>query len=163
MKILYLHGLDSFLQDDRREVLEKKAEIYAPTLDYKAGGKNLFNQLITDYKQVNAIIGSSAGGLITYYLAQILNKPCLLFNPALPFKKDLPFEVSFDKNYQKLMQIVLGFQDEIIPYHESLKIIFEDITETQNIDIHIINQMKHSYDIHIFSKEFEFFLNKVEF
>ena len=69
MKILYLHGLDSFLQEDRREVLLEYAQIEAPVLDY-LNAPNLFQQLINEYKDVNAIIGSSAGGLIAYYLAQ---------------------------------------------------------------------------------------------
>ena len=33
MKILYLHGLDSFLQEDRREVLLEYAQIEATVLD----------------------------------------------------------------------------------------------------------------------------------
>ena len=59
------------------------------------------------------------------------------------------------------MQIVLGKQDEVIPYEESLKIISNDISEKQNIEIHIINQMKHSYPISIFKQEISLFFDKI--
>ena len=160
MKILYLHGLDSFLQEDRREVLLEYAQIEAPVLDY-LNAPNLFQQLINEYKDVNAIIGSSAGGLIAYYLAQKLDKHCLLFNPALCHYSKMPFPHFFDKNYLKYMQIVLGKQDEVIPYEESLKIISNDISEKQNIELHIINQMKHSYPISIFKQEISLFFDKI--
>ena len=77
-KILYLHGLDSTLQDDRRAVLAPYGEIVAPVLDYR-NTPDLFSTLVRDYADVTAIIGSSAGGLVAYYLAQALLKPCLLF------------------------------------------------------------------------------------
>ena len=82
MKILYLHGLDSYLQDDRRAVLTPYGEIFAPTIDYR-NAPNLFAELQKEYAEVDVLIGSSLGGLIVYYLAQKLGKPCLLFNPAL--------------------------------------------------------------------------------
>ena len=82
MKILYLHGLDSFLQDDRRTVLSPYGEIFAPTIDYR-NAPNLFAELQTKYASADILIGSSLGGLVVYYLAQKLGKPCLLFNPAL--------------------------------------------------------------------------------
>ena len=34
-KILYLHGLDSYLRADREEVLAPYGEILAPVFDYK--------------------------------------------------------------------------------------------------------------------------------
>lgn len=161
MKILYLHGLDSHLQDDRRAVLEGFAQVEAPVLDY-LNTPNLFSQLVVDYQDVKALIGSSAGGLVAYYLAQKIKKPCLLFNPALCFRERMPFPISFDKNYTNYMRIVIGGQDEVIDPLLSLKILQEDISSVQNIDIHIINQMKHSYPIEIFSQECQFFFQKID-
>lgn len=161
MKILYLHGLNSHLQDDRRAVLEPFGEITSPTFDYLEE-KELFQKLYSDYQYVDVIIGSSLGGLLAYYLAQILEKPCLLFNPALPFREKLPFSHSFNKNYEKYMRIVIGLQDEVIPPYDSLKCISEDITPKQNTEIHLINKMKHSYDISIFSQECLFFFSKIK-
>ncbi|WP_172916245.1 YqiA/YcfP family alpha/beta fold hydrolase [Capnocytophaga canimorsus] len=160
MKILYLHGLDSFLQDDRRAVLQQYATIDAPVLDYK-GTPNLFKKLQETYHDVDAIIGSSAGGLVAYYLAQYLQKPCLLFNPALTFRAEMPIPTAFNKNYKEYMQIVVGGQDKIISAWESIEIIKEDISENQNINIHFTNTMQHSYDIDIFRKEVEFFFTQI--
>ena len=46
-KILYLHGLDSTLQDDRRAVLAPYGEIVAPVLDYR-NTPDLFSTLVRD-------------------------------------------------------------------------------------------------------------------
>lgn len=161
MKILYLHGMDSHLQDDRRAVLEPYAEVYAPLLDYR-NSPDLFSFLQSQYADIHAIIGSSAGGLVGYYLAQQMKKPCLLFNPALPFQNELSFETSFNKNYDCYMRIVIGLQDEIISPWQSLSIIKEDFSKSQNAEIQLINQMKHSYPIEIFSKEVAIFFKNIE-
>ena len=113
MKILYLHGLDSHLQDDRREILQQYGEVYAPKIDYRAT-PNLFHLLQEEYSDIQSIIGSSAGGLVAYYLAQSLRKPCLLFNPALIFRTEMPNYVEFNVSYIEYMRIVIGLQDEII-------------------------------------------------
>ncbi|MFK8266684.1 YqiA/YcfP family alpha/beta fold hydrolase [Capnocytophaga cynodegmi] len=160
MKILYLHGLDSFLQDDRRAVLQQYATIYAPVLDYK-GTPNLFEKLQETYHDVDAIIGSSAGGLVTYYLAQALQKPCLLFNPALTFRSEMPIATRFNRSYTQYMQIVIGLQDEVLPSWQILELLRNDISENQNIEIHLINKMSHSYPIDIFRKETEFFIKMI--
>ena len=81
-KILYLHGLDSHLHADREEVLARYGGIFAPVFDYK-NNPELFTHLCEEYQSIDVIIGSSAGGLIGYFLAQKLQKPCALFNPAL--------------------------------------------------------------------------------
>lgn len=161
MKILYLHGMDSHLQDDRRAVLEPYAEVYAPLLDYR-NSPDLFSFLQSQYADIQAIIGSSAGGLVGYYLAQQMDKPCLLFNPALPFRNETPFFFNFNKNYEKYMRIVIGLQDEIISPWQSIDILKQDFKATQNAEIQLINQMKHSYPIEIFSKEVAIFFKNIE-
>ncbi len=160
MKILYLHGLDSFLQDDRRQVLQRYGEVFAPVLDYK-NTPNLFQTLQKEYTDVEAIIGSSAGGLATYYLAQTMRKPCLLFNPALNFRDEMPIPTDFDLSYFEYMRIVIGLQDEVIDVWQSIEIVKKDISERQNVDIHSINKMKHSYPIEIFQHEVEIFFKKL--
>ncbi|MDO4881089.1 MAG: YqiA/YcfP family alpha/beta fold hydrolase [Capnocytophaga sp.] len=160
IKVLYLHGLDSFLQEDRREVLSQYCQIEAPVLDY-LHSTGLFEQLLEKYKDITAIIGSSAGGLIAYYLAQKLQKPCLLFNPALSHHSQMPFPHFFDKNYTQYMQIVLGRQDEVISYEVSLKILLNDLSEKQDAEVHLINKMQHSYPISIFKQEVSYFFDKI--
>jgi len=160
-KILYLHGLDSCLHEDRREVLQKYGQVIAPVFDYK-NEPQLFSQLCNDYKDVMAIIGSSAGGLIGYYLAQKLHKPCALFNPALSFRSQLPFSPFWDKAYKQYMLLVIGIQDDVIPYEKSLSIAAEEKTPEQTIDIHLIQNMGHLYPIEFFSRELNFFFHRIK-
>ena len=146
MKILYLHGLDSYLQDDRRAVLTPYGEIFAPTIDYR-NAPNLFAELQNEYAEVDVLIGSSLGGLIVYYLAQKLGKPCLLFNPALTYRHEVPFNTQPNLNYRAYMQIVIGLQDDVITPWESLSVLRGDMSPQQNIEIHLFNTMAHTYPI----------------
>jgi len=70
MKILYLHGLDSYLQDDRRTVLSPYGEIFAPTIDYR-NAPNLFAELQTQYASADTLV--------------IRNQYPLTADPTLPF------------------------------------------------------------------------------
>lgn len=159
-KILYLHGLNSFLQEDRRAVLEVGAEVFAPELDY-LNTPNLFEDLLKKYHNVDAIVGTSAGGLVAYYLAQRLSTPCLLFNPAITHRHELPFSVEFNKEYNAYIQVVIGVNDEVIPAGQALKMFLGDIVETTQIEIHLINRMQHKFDISIFEREWKAFCHRV--
>ena len=156
MKILYLHGLDSFLQDDRRNVLSHYGEIFAPTINYR-NAPNLFDELQNQYTSADVLIGSSLGGLVVYYLAQKLGKPCLLFNPALTHRHEMPFNPQPNPDYAAYMQVVIGLQDSVIAPWESLAILREDMNSLPNVTIHLINTMEHSYPIEIFEKEVKYF------
>lgn len=156
MKILYLHGLDSFLQDDRRNVLSHYGEIFAPTINYR-NAPNLFDELQNQYASADVLIGSSLGGLVVYYLAQKLGKPCLLFNPALTHRHEMPFNPQPNPDYAAYMQVVIGLQDSVIASWESLAILREDMNSLPNVTIHLINTMEHSYPIEIFEKEVKHF------
>ena len=156
MKILYLHGLDSLLQDDRRNVLSHYGEIFAPTINYR-NAPNLFDELQNQYASADVLIGSSLGGLVVYYLAQKLGKPCLLFNPALTHRHEMPFNPQPNPDYAAYMQVVIGLQDSVIAPWESLAILREDMNSLPNVTIHLINTMEHSYPIEIFEKEVKHF------
>ena len=156
MKILYLHWLDSFLQDDRRNVLSHYGEIFAPTINYR-NAPNLFDELQNQYASADVLIGSSLGGLVVYYLAQKLGKPCLLFNPALTHRHEMPFNPQPNPDYAAYMQVVIGLQDSVIAPWESLAILREDMNSLPNVTIHLINTMEHSYPIEIFEKEVKHF------
>ena len=159
-KILYLHGLNSHLHADREEVLAHYGEILAPVFDYK-NNPELFIHLCEKYQNIDVIIGSSAGGLIGYFLAQKLQKPCALFNPALNYQHELPFAPFWDKEYKQYMLLVMGIQDEVIPYKESLPIALAEKTTEQQVEIHLIQAMEHSFPIEIFSRELKFFFDKI--
>jgi len=101
------------------------------------------------------------GIFVRVYLAQKLQKPCALFNPALNYQHEMPFAPFWDKKYKQYMLLVMGMQDEVIPYKESLPIALADKTPDQQVDIHLIQNMAHSYPIEIFSQELKFFFDKI--
>ena len=86
-KILYLHGLDSHLTDEKRKILENHFEVVAPQINYREN-ITLFQELseiLTTNKDIEAVIGSSMGGCFSYYLSLYHTLPGLLFNPALVY------------------------------------------------------------------------------
>ena len=100
------------------------------------------------------------GGLVVYYLAQKLGKPCLLFNPALTHRHEIPFNTQPNPNYTAYMQVVIGLQDTVIAPWESLAVLREDMSTLPNVTIHLLNTMEHSYPIEIFENEVKhFFVN----
>lgn len=160
MEILFLHGLSSYLHADRREVLQQFGEIHAPVLDYLKT-PTLFDDLLTQYQSVDAIIGSSAGGLVGYYMAMKLQKPCLLFNPALPFANMLPFSTEIFSGNSCYVQAFLGMKDEVVPYQKSLQILQEQQNICPNMEIHLNASTGHSYPIEVFSMECDFFFKRI--
>lgn len=161
MKILYLHGLDSTLQEDRCTVLSAYGQICAPELDYR-NSPNLLSVLSEEYADVTVIIGSSAGGLVGYYLAQALLKPCLLFNPAMTYQDQVPTKVEPNPHYAAYMQVVIGLQDSVINPWESLEALKNNLQLRQPAEIHLINTMAHSYPIGIFEQEVRKFFEKIK-
>src|SRR5690554_4666971 len=87
MNILYLHGLDSSLNDEKRAILEKYGKVYAPLIDYREDANRVVF-LIDEFKDkdIDVVIGSSMGGFAGYYIADALQRPALLFNPALAYR-----------------------------------------------------------------------------
>ncbi len=160
MNLLYLHGLNSKLHDDRREVLELYPfNIYAPNIDYP-NHPNLLNDLLSEYKDVDLVIGSSAGGLAGYYFSGLIEKPALLFNPALPFRKLIP-KLPILPIRQTLLQVVLGAQDQEVDPFESFKIISKENPENCPIKIHWNHKMGHSLPIGVFKEEVKFFCDNI--
>ena len=84
MKILYLHGLESKLSQEKRAVLERFGEVLAPHLDYYNNPETI-ESILNNYEKegIDVVIGSSIGGFAAYYVSTVLKKPALLFNPAL--------------------------------------------------------------------------------
>jgi len=56
-KILYLHGLDSYLHTDREEVLAPYGEILAPVFDYKNSPKVSDLKVAAQTSYIDLIIG----------------------------------------------------------------------------------------------------------
>ena len=159
--ILYLHGLDSKLSPEKREILQYYGCVIAPDLDY-FNKKNTIDSLYQEFKNQNidVIIGSSMGGFIGFYLSKLLNKPCLVFNPALPYRsvEQIVPMIEFDLN--NFIQIVIGNKDIIVNSKENINYILNNITSDNSISIQIINQLEHQIPVAIFKIEIESFFLK---
>jgi predicted esterase YcpF (UPF0227 family) len=159
-KILFLHGLESLLTDNKRETLLKFAEeVISPTLDYK-NNRDIYQLLIDNYQNgnIDVIIGSSMGGLVGYYLSRKLGIPAMLFNPALPYKS-VPQNIEKDLDSTSLTYIVLGKKDKVIEFNENLALILNNAKDSDSLYIKIINQLEHRIPYEIFTQEaFNFFV-----
>ncbi|MEO8773713.1 MAG: YqiA/YcfP family alpha/beta fold hydrolase, partial [Gelidibacter sp.] len=84
MNILYIHGLNSSLNEEKRLILERYGNVNAPTIAYE-NNPDRIRWLHNRYKdaEINVIIGSSMGGFAGFHLSKLLKVPALLFNPAL--------------------------------------------------------------------------------
>ena len=155
MKILYLHGLDGSLSQEKREVLERYFTVVGPQLDYR-NTLDMFGQLseLVSVEKPNAIIGNSMGGCFAYYLAMEYALPVLCFNPALghrPFEIDLPKLKAADNP----IVFVIGGKDMVVPADKNFAWIRSN--SNPNFVLKWYNSMEHQIDIETFSKEIEAF------
>lgn len=158
-KVLYLHGLNSMLHQDRREVLQSFGlEIFAPSCDYERN-PHLLNDLIEEFHP-DAVIGSSAGGLAGFYFSGLKEIPALLFNPALPFRNYIP-QIPELPQRTKFLQIVIGARDTDVPSMHTFDFLRMEFDKTVPMEIHWINNMEHRIPLSIFQKEVAYFLQQI--
>jgi len=164
MNILFLHGLESKLSDEKRAILENYGTVIAPDLDYKSN-PNVVQNLYDEYKDqdINAIIGSSMGGFAGFYLANSLGICALIYNPALPYRnsvvQNIPLPLS--KKHSPLLRIVLGGQDDVINAADNLNFLSQNFSDLKDCSIEIINELAHQIPIHIFEEQTEAFFERL--
>ena len=122
MNILYLHGLKSKLKKEKRKVLEKYGNVFAPEIDYSSGDAQHL-PILQNYPKTefNVIIGSSMGALNAYIMSNWIGRPALLFNPPLakhPWSLMLPEERFLKADSSK--QILLGAKDKVVDPQETV-------------------------------------------
>lgn len=142
LNVLYFHGLGGgYSEDNEKIILKNLAEgsaILYPTMDYTLmynSGVNpidVYSELkyVKDY--IDVVIGNSMGGFVAFHVAKRLNKPCLLFNPAL-METTMSYkmfgvgleDVEDRGNYN---HIVIGYRDVVVPSNKSLEYL-----KTKNI------------------------------
>ncbi|HEX9980906.1 MAG TPA: YqiA/YcfP family alpha/beta fold hydrolase [Flavobacterium sp.] len=162
MKILFLHGLESQLTDEKRKVLERYGEVIAPDLDYSSDS-NMITTLHQKFgtENIDAIIGSSMGGFTGFYLALQLEKPALLFNPALPYRSVVQNVPEDTGEIKKPVHVVLGKLDPIIKYSDT-----KDFLRQHHMDdivtVTLREDLEHRIPLYIFEEETDaFFKNKI--
>lgn len=163
MNILYLHGLESKLNPDKRAVLELFGSVTAPDMDYHEN-ENVFDDLLklNSVNNFDVVIGSSMGGFMGYYFANTINCPALLFNPALPYRsvpQNIP-ELN-SHNAPSLIHFALGGQDDVIKANDNLKWISEHRILNTDIKICVHKHMEHQIPLGIFGIEVDEFFRQV--
>lgn len=124
--ILYLHGLESKQGGAKVEYLSAHHYVYAPAIKYSE--PNLLEQIISSIEvfKPDVIIGSSMGGYLANELSIKFGIPAILLNPAL---LSPPVRVNInDKKIRlsdKLIVIVLGKFDTVVPYRDTLDLLEE--------------------------------------
>jgi predicted esterase YcpF (UPF0227 family) len=156
MNILFLHGLESKLSVEKRIILEKYGTVIAPDLDYKSN-PNMIDFLYNTYqnKKIDIIIESSMGGFTGYYLAQLLNLPCMLYNPALPYRNTIKQIVptNIPMNHSESMRIVLGGKDNVIKAKDNLLFLAQNSLDKTDYTIVIRKDLAHQIPIVVFAEE----------
>jgi predicted esterase YcpF (UPF0227 family) len=159
MNILYLHGLDSNLSNEKKQILEQFGNVIAPDLDYRSN-PNMIETLFNEYanQNIDLIIGSSMGGFAGFYLSKLLQIPALLFNPALPYRTSVLQNIPIIKNEHKhLLQIVIGNQDDIIRSADNLDFIMKLFPLKNDFRLHLLNELGHGIPVDIFESEVNLF------
>ncbi len=164
MKIFYLHGYQGSLTPEKRDLLESLGELEAPHVDYDQPD-NLFSSLYERVKAggFNVCVGTSLGGIMALFIANHLKLPCLVFNPAVTYidqlRKFVPAPY-FTLENNRIIDVVSGVKDEIIPYKEQLKFVEQLKTLNTSVNHYIEDHVEHGIDYKIFEKYVEGFILK---
>ncbi|HLS31025.1 MAG TPA: YqiA/YcfP family alpha/beta fold hydrolase [Flavobacteriaceae bacterium] len=162
MKILYLHGLDGRLNDEKHQILVNYGKPFAPTIDYRKD-KNSIVRLVEEFKNkdIDVIIGSSMGGFAGYHIAEALQKPALLFNPALA-QRSVPQEIpEYNNLQQNFKRIVLGAQDQVVDPSGTFRFLTDTLATPINYAIHFRQDLAHRIPVSIFEEEVKRFFKQL--
>lgn len=162
MNILYLHGLDSKLSSEKREILERYGEVFAPDLNYYQN-PDAIETILDSYSDVdiNVVIGSSMGGFAGYHVANNLFRPALLFNPALK-KRSVSQNIPGNTNsYNNLKQIVIGQRDEVVSPEDTLLFLSENFNPVTDIHLRLVPRLGHRIPPELFEEEVKSFFEKL--
>lgn len=154
MRLLYIHGLHSKPRPDKDTILEEFADfVFSPEVNYFSQ-KPVFPWLLDECRRqnINALAGSSAGGLMAYCLNKYLGTTALLFNPALKFQSfrtDIiePDATSLRNDY--FNYIVLGEKDQTIPFNQTIRYL-EEKEISKNYEIETLKNLEHRIDLDTF-------------
>lgn len=161
LNILYLHGLDSKLSPEKKAILEKYGKVYAPDLDYYTNPDAIDAILQMNANiEINAVIGSSMGGFAGYYVANVLSRPALLFNPALR-KRSVPQNIPEEDNYNNLKHIVIGQRDEVVSPADTLSFLNENFNPVTDLHLHLVPRLGHNIPVEFFEEKVKEFFGKL--
>ena len=154
MNILYIHGLNGSLSEEKRTILENYGTVYSPSIDYESDNNSIENirRQFVDGK-IDVVMGSSMGGFVGYYLSIALKKPALLFNPALVSRSVFQNVPDYSNPNRSFKRLVLGAKDEVVDPKDTLKFIGERIAENMDYHISLRQDLAHRIPQDIFEYE----------
>lgn len=159
MYILYLHGLNSKLSLEKRNILENYGQVFAPNIDYS---KKYIQPatILNAYKTIefDVVIGSSMGALNTYIISENIGRPALLFNPPLSRYKEVTFSTCFKKRAAP-KQLLLGAKDEVVNPIETIAFIANRLKK-DSLQLNIDPNLEHRIPIVEFETQLHKFFNK---
>ena len=165
MNLRYLHGLESKLSAEKRDIIERYGTVMAPDLDYKSN-PNMIEYLYNTYlnQKIDLIIGSSMGGFAGYYLAQLFNIPSMLYNPALPYRvtveQIIPSQLSM--YHPVSMRIVMGAKDTVIKAKDNLAFLAQHISDKTDYSLIVRKDLEHQIPIEVFEEETKAFFKMLQ-
>lgn len=162
MNILYLHGLKSKLSEEKRRVLEKHGNVFAPDIGYSKEHIQPV-EILQNYPgtEINVVIGSSMGALNGYIISNWIGRPALLFNPPLsthPENLDLPRE-KFARIFSS-KQLLLGAKDEVVDPKKTLAFLSEHLQEDE-LEIKVDPRLGHRIPFELFKQQVSRFFSKL--
>ncbi|MEO7800365.1 MAG: YqiA/YcfP family alpha/beta fold hydrolase [Ginsengibacter sp.] len=166
LKIVYYHGYNSYLPQQRRNILEQYGSLKAPAIDYlKFPSIDLFLKEHAEPASgdTDIFVGSSMGGLTAYHAALRYDIACLLFNPAFYFNNfpivPLPEYKGSKFTRTTMTYIVLGEKDTVVDCDQNLKFIQDYVIEPKTVFTE--PTMEHITPNEIFRKHVENFYNLI--
>lgn len=161
MKAIYIHGLHSNPNPKKVQILEEAGlEVIAPEIDYEKEQGEVYPRIkkLVLEEQVEVLIGSSMGGFISYWLARELNKPALLFNPALYFESMKPFIPKLESPFNPPLFVCSGEKDETVDPELLKAYLSEQHSSDENLKIISVNWLAHGIDLQTFRSVTAWFL-----
>ncbi|WP_299396488.1 YqiA/YcfP family alpha/beta fold hydrolase [uncultured Gelidibacter sp.] len=154
MNILYIHGLNGSLTQEKRDILERYGKVQAPSIDYEHNPDSIM-WLYEKFKhsEIDIIMGSSMGGFASYHLAKLLQLPALVFNPALANRSVHQNIPSTPESTTQLLHIVLGSMDTVVDPKGTLAFLANSLTQPQDYTISIRHDLEHRIPVTVFEKE----------
>ncbi|OMP32269.1 YqiA/YcfP family alpha/beta fold hydrolase [Mangrovimonas sp. DI 80] len=162
MNILYLHGLNGSLSPEKRTILENYGTVYSPSIDYELDPNSILS-IVEKFQEIdiNVVIGSSMGGFAGYYISNALQRPALLFNPAIAHRSVQQLVPELEQQKSNFKQMVLGSADEVVDPRETLRFLANTVDLQPEYQIHLRNDLAHRIPVEVFEEEVKAFFGQL--
>ncbi len=162
MNILYIHGLNGSLSEEKRAILQTYGTVESPSINYELDDDSIENlrKQFQD-KNVDVIIGSSMGGFVGYYLSIAFRRPALLFNPALVSRSVFQRVPDYSNPNRSFKRLVLGAQDEVVDPSGTLHFVAKIVKDNTDYHISLRQDLAHRIPLEIFEEEVRAFFKSL--